>query len=117
MAAKTKTAKRTSKTKKGKRYSDQERLEIIGYVQEVNAQRGRGGLSAASKKFNVSPLSIGNWIRKGGGGGIAPARTRGPGRKAKAGGGVWDQMVTHKAVMDESEQDLARKRAAFDARK
>lgn len=48
---------------RGKRYSAKEKGAIIAMVHEVNAQRGRGGITAASQKFNVSPLTISHWMR------------------------------------------------------
>jgi transposase-like protein len=59
-------------TTKGKRYSESERAEILKFVD----QQGRGGASAAAKKFGVSPLTISTWKKA-----TAPARG-----KAKASG-------------------------------
>lgn len=55
---------------KGKRYTPAEKRKIIAFVDEVNAEKGRGGQSAASKKFGISQLTISSWIKKGG---VAPA--------------------------------------------
>lgn len=65
-------ARKTAGAGKGKRYSDSEKAEILAYVEA----QGRGGASAAAKKFNVSPLTISSWRRQAG--------TAGP----KAGAGV-----------------------------
>ncbi len=54
---------------KGRRYTTKEKAEIIAFVDKVNAEKGRGGQSAASKKFKISPLTISSWIRSGIGGG------------------------------------------------
>lgn len=48
---------------KGKRYSEQEKAEILRFVEE----QGRGGASAAAKKFGVSPLTISSWRKQAGG--------------------------------------------------
>lgn len=32
----------------------------------TNAERGRGGITAASKKFGITPLTISNWMQKTG---------------------------------------------------
>ena len=50
---------------KGRRYSIKEKQEILDFVDQVNAEKGRGGQSAASKKFTISPLTISAWIRSG----------------------------------------------------
>lgn len=48
-------AKKT--TKKGKRYSEEEKAAILKFVDD----HGRGGASAAAKKYGVSPLTISTW--------------------------------------------------------
>lgn len=53
-----------SKKNKGKRYSDQERAKILAFVDKTNAMKGRGGISAAARKFGVTPLTISNWMKK-----------------------------------------------------
>ncbi len=67
MATKKKTtAKKTAPTKKsavkGKRYTDQEKAEILAFVEA----QGRGGQTAAVKKFGVSALTISTWRKKAG---------------------------------------------------
>ncbi|WP_035615003.1 hypothetical protein [Haloferula sp. BvORR071] len=54
---------------KGRRYTAKEKADIIAFVDKVNADKGRGGQSAASKKYKISPLTISSWIRTGPGGG------------------------------------------------
>jgi len=54
---------------KGRRYTTKEKAEIIAFVDKVNSEKGRGGQSAASKKYKISPLTISSWIRSGIGGG------------------------------------------------
>lgn len=48
-----------------KSFSPEQRNEILKYVDEFNKSKGRGGLSAASKKYKVSVPSIINWQKKG----------------------------------------------------
>ncbi len=50
-------AAKKAATKKGKRYSDEEKAKILAYAEA----QGRGGQSAAAKKFGVSPLTISSW--------------------------------------------------------
>lgn len=52
------------KSMKGKRYSDSEKQKIIAFVHEVNAEKGRGEASAASKKFGVSPITLTTWLSR-----------------------------------------------------
>jgi transposase-like protein len=43
----------------------------------VNAEKGRGGMSEASKKFGITPLTVATWVRKfgvAGGTGVKAAK-------------------------------------------
>lgn len=46
-----------SKKKKGIRYSDDTKREAVEFI----AAQGRGGLTAASKKFGVSSVTLSRW--------------------------------------------------------
>lgn len=48
---------------RGKRYSSTERINILSFVEEYNAKNGRGGAAAASRKYDISQLTIGNWLK------------------------------------------------------
>lgn len=50
---------------KGKRYTPDEKRKIVEFVNRYNADSRRGGASAAAKKFEVSQLSIGSWLKVG----------------------------------------------------
>ena len=58
--SKRKSAKNAAK---GRRYSIAEKRAVLEVVENVNLDRGRGGIAAASKQFGVSPLTISNWMR------------------------------------------------------
>ena len=51
---------------KGRRYSVAEKRAVLEFVESVNHERGRGGITAAAKHFGVSPLTISNWLRNEG---------------------------------------------------
>ena len=51
-------AKTRKKGNTGKRYSTEQKREILAFV---NAQ-GRGGISAAGKKFGVSYIALRRWM-------------------------------------------------------
>jgi transposase-like protein len=72
-------AKKTAS--KGKRYSDSEKAEILEFITKTNAESGRGGQSAASKKFGISQLTLSSWIKKAANPGAPKGK---PGRKPKA---------------------------------
>ncbi len=125
MSSKTKGAKSSAK---GKRYSAAEKEEILNYVEQVNADKGRGGQSAASKKYKISPLTISSWIKaRKGGGASAPARATKAAKATSAGsiGGAVSGSMSKKLAklqglhdqIDRTEQELAKLRAQFDALK
>lgn len=51
---------------RGTRYTPKQKAAVISYVEEVNAKKGRGGAAAASRKFKISQITIGQWIKKSG---------------------------------------------------
>lgn len=63
MATKSKAA---AKSTTRKRYTDAEKADVLNFVDQVNSERGRGGQSAASKKFGISQLTIMAWRKAGG---------------------------------------------------
>lgn len=65
---KAKTAPKATAAK-GKRYSNEEKAEILQFVEEFNAKNGRGGQTAAASKYGISQLTIMAWRKVGGGGG------------------------------------------------
>ena len=121
----------SKKSNKGKRYTDEEKQEIVDFVNEYNAAKGRGGAANASKKFGVSQLTIGAWLKKGKGGATKKVkaaakkatkgakRGRPPGRPAKAAvvaaaaapGGRAKVL----AALAKADEAIAAKRAELDA--
>lgn len=65
-------AAKKAANKKGKRYSDVEKAEILNFI----AGQGRGGATQAAKKFGISPLTLSNW-KKASGGSSKKAKTGG----------------------------------------
>ena len=95
---------------KGKRYTEKEKSEILAYVDKVNAEKGRGGQSAASKKFKISQLTISSWLRGGAGSGTVRVTT-----SSKAGGlaGKVAKLTSLAAQIDRSEKELEKLKAQF----
>lgn len=58
--------KKNQATSTGVRYSDVQKKEIVEFVLSYNKSNGRGGQSAAAKKFLVSPLTIAGWLQAAG---------------------------------------------------
>jgi transposase-like protein len=113
-AKKTKTRKAPKKKVTGKRYTDAQKAQIIAFVHEVNAAKGRGGATASAKKYGVSPLSISNWIKKGGAA-SSPKKAKGA-RKATRGRKIesaWDELVSLRNDISSLEKELEQKRDRF----
>jgi transposase-like protein len=102
---------------KGRRYSAKEKAEIVAFVDKVNADRGRGGQSAASKKFKISPLTISSWIRAGvTGGGVATVVAAG----GSVAGPIGKKLSKLQALHDQiarTERELSKMKAQFNALK
>jgi lipoprotein-anchoring transpeptidase ErfK/SrfK len=71
---------KSKKAPTGVRYSDAQKQEIVNFVSQYNSEKGRGGQSAAAKKYNVTPLTIAAWLKASGGKG----KTKAPAKAAKA---------------------------------
>lgn len=98
---------------RGKRYTAEEKSKIIAFVESHNSANGRGGQSAAAKKFGVSQLTISGWL-KGSGAGAST------GSKAKSGvkGSMQNKLSTLLSLGDDIEKldkELSAKRAKFEA--
>ena len=94
-----------SKAGKGTRYTDAVKQKVIAFVEEVNAAKGRGGVAAAARKFGVSPLSIGNWLRKGG---VSSSGSR---SKASGSGGGRNKVLSELVSLD---TEIAKKRSELE---
>lgn len=100
---------------KGRRYTNKEKADIIAFVDKVNADKGRGGQSAASKKYKISPLTISSWIRAGIGGGAVAS-----GDGASVSGPIGKKLSKLQALHDQiarAEKDLAKLKVQFNALK
>ncbi|MCU0779683.1 MAG: hypothetical protein MUF04_01120 [Akkermansiaceae bacterium] len=67
-AAPAKFVKRKSKVPQGTRYTPEEKQVVIDFVKDYNAKNGRGGMTAAARKFNITPLTVSAWLAREGGG-------------------------------------------------
>lgn len=88
------------KSTKGKRYSDSEKLKIIAFVHEVNSEKGRGGASAAAKRFGVSAVTLSNWLA---------STPQGPGKSGDHGSRI--KVLERLATLD---REIAAKRNELD---
>ena len=74
-------AKSRKKGNTGKRYTDAQKREILDFV----AAAGRGGITAAGKKYGVSYIALRRWMNGTGATGAAGAKGRKAGRPATKG--------------------------------
>lgn len=72
------------------RYDQNTKDEVIAFIQSYNQEKGRGGQSAAVKKWDLNPVTVKSWLSKAGvetpgrGGKKKKAKAGKPGRPAKA---------------------------------
>ena len=100
---------------KGRRYSTKEKADIIAFVDKVNADKGRGGQSAASKKYKISPLTISSWIRSGAGGGLSL-----PSGSSSVAGPIGKKLSKLQALHDQiarAEKELSKLKSQFNSLK
>ena len=50
-------------TKKGIRYTDAQKQEVIAFANKWNADNGRGGQAKATEKFGISVLTVAGWLK------------------------------------------------------
>ena len=95
---------------RGKRYTAEEKSKIVSFVESYNASNGRGGQSAASKKFGVAQLTVSSWRKSAGG----DARVS----KASLKGGIQVKLTALLSLgqdIAKLEKELNSKRAKFDS--
>ena len=113
------STKKVANASKGHRYTAQEKDEILAYVEQVNSEKGRGGQSAASKKYKISPLTISSWIKARGGSSSSSASSS-PSAASAISGPIGKKLAKLQALHDQigrAEKELAKLRAQFDSLK
>ncbi len=91
----------------GKRYSVEEKAEIVAFIVAYDAEHKRGGMKAASDKYGVSVVTLSNWKRKDKG----PKRRKAKGKKVTAKKSVTTGTTTAKVAADSPEAILSRLQA------
>jgi transposase-like protein len=62
-AGKPATGKGAAGKKKGKRYTAEQKQEVMDFVKEYNSKNGRGGQSRAAAHFGLSILTVSSWLK------------------------------------------------------
>jgi len=100
---------------RGKRYTLQEKAEVLDFVDRYNEEHGRGGQTAATKKYQLSPLSISSWrkqaLRNG-----SISNHRAGSSSLPIGRALAQMQELHERII-EQEKAVQRLRAKFDALK
>ncbi|MGB6221110.1 hypothetical protein [Haloferula sp.] len=110
------STKKKVNSAKGRRYTRAEKADILAYVEQVNSQKGRGGQSAASKKFKISPLTISSWIRSGYGESSGIPAMPGVGSSGPIGKKLAKLQALHDQIT-RMEKELSKTKAQFNALK
>jgi hypothetical protein len=48
------------------RYDQKTKDEVVAFIQQHNEEKGRGGQSAAVKKWDLNPITVKSWLEKAG---------------------------------------------------
>ncbi len=58
--------KKKASPKSARRYTDQEKAEIVQFVRDHDKAHGRGGQTAAVKKYGITPITVAKWLKAAG---------------------------------------------------
>ena len=95
---------------RSKRYTSEEKNKIVAFVTDYNSTNGRGGQRAASQKFEVSQLTVSNWLKSAG--------VSGKATKSVAKGSMQSKLSTMLSLgqdIEKLQKELDGKRAKFEA--
>lgn len=102
---------------KGRRYSEKEKAEILAYVDKVNGEKGRGGQSAAAKKYKISQLTISSWIKGSGAVGGKGGANGALGSKLAKLSTLANQIDKAEKELEKAEKELSKLRSQFESLK
>ena len=88
-----------------KRYTEEQKNEILSFIDKFNADQGRGGQTAAIKKFGVTAVTLSNWNKKTGKKASKGAKTA---KKTRNPSKLWDRLNTVKAEIAKAEKALSK---------
>lgn len=81
------------------RYDQKKKDEVVAFIQQHNEEKGRGGQSAAAKKYKVNQVTIRSWMEKAG---VAT-----PGKEAKKKGRKITAVKTKKSTSSVGGGDIS----------
>ncbi len=99
--------------KKGKLYTADEKQAVVDFANTHNAEYGRGGVTAAVKKFGASALTIASWVKSvPGGSHVGKGRAESAGGSSKR-GSVLAELSKLDQVIDAKRKELDALEARF----
>lgn len=107
-------SRKKAKNSKGRRYTTEEKAAIIDHVEKINASKGRGGQTAAAKKFGISMLTISNWMKKSApaAAGKSSVKSKGKGSSKSMNGSLAKLAALHSQIQSK-EKELAKLKQQF----
>lgn len=87
-----------------KRYTEEEKSEILAFIEKFNAEKGRGGVTAAVKKFKATPVTISSWLKKTGKKTVKAKKTAKKRNPAK----LWERLNAVRTEIAKAEKSLAK---------
>ena len=100
-------ADKSATGKQGKRYSVEEKAEIVAFIVAFDSENKRGGMKAASDKYGVSVVTLSNWKKKDKG----PRKRKAKVKKVAAKKTIKTAVASAKVVTDSPEAILSRLQA------
>jgi cytochrome c556 len=88
-----------------KRYTEEQKSEILSFIEKFNAEKGRGGQTAAIKKFGVTAVTLSNWTKKTGKKAAKGSKTA---KKTRNPSKLWDRLTTVKSEIAKAEKLLSK---------
>jgi transposase-like protein len=87
-----------------KRYTEEEKSEILAFIEKHNAEKGRGGVTAAAKKFKATPVTIASWLKKSGKKTVKAKKTAKKRNPSK----LWERLNAVRSEIAKAEKSLAK---------
>jgi hypothetical protein len=88
-----------------KRYTEEQKGEILAFIEKHNAENGRGGQTVAIKKFGVTAASLAAWGKKSGKKAKKASKTA---KKTRNPSKLWERLATVKSEIAKAEKLLAK---------
>jgi len=97
---------------KGKRYTKEQKQEVIDFVNTYNSEHnGRGGVANATKKFGITAMTVKSWVTKDSGGTVSKKSGK------KSSSNVFIQLGEMHDAINQKEAELSDLKKKFKALK